>query len=87
MIERCCFEMNKFKEKANVDIIPIGSYDIIWIKMDWLEPQFSILYYHGKTITCLDENMNSIQIKRIPRPMFVRQIFGMQMKKFIRKGC
>ena len=73
MIEGCCFEMNGLYTWVDLDVIPLGLYDIL-IRMDWLESHFSILDCHGKIITCLDENMNLIQIKGIMRPIFVRKI-------------
>ena len=73
MIEGCCFEMNGFQTRANLDIIPLGSYDIL-IGMDLLESHFAILDCHNKTIMCFDEDRKPIQIKDIPRPIYVRQI-------------
>ena len=71
MIKDCCFKMNGFQIGDDLNIIPICSYDIL-IEIDWMELHFFILNCHEKTISCLDENNNSIQIKGVLRPVFVR---------------
>ena len=62
MVENCCFEMNGLQTKANLDVIPLGSYDIL-IGMDWLDSHFAILDCHNKTIASLDEDGNPTQVK------------------------
>jgi len=73
--------MNGLQTKANLDVIPLGSYDIL-IGMDWLDSHFAILDCHNKTIASLDEDGNPTQVKGpevlrfwgqgIPQPIFVR---------------
>ena len=39
---------------ANLNVLPLGSYDIL-IGMDWLEVQIVKLDYYNKTFECMDE--------------------------------
>jgi len=73
MVENNCLEMDGFWTKADLDVIPLGSYDVL-IGMRWMEKHFSILDCHNKTITCQDEDKNTIQIKGIMRLVPIRQV-------------
>ena len=50
-------EINGVKTFADLNIIPLGSYDV-FIGMDWLDAHHAILDCHNKTYTCLDEEGN-----------------------------
>ena len=78
--------MNGMKTFEDLNIIPLGSYDVL-IGMDWLDVHHGVLDFHNKTYTCLDEEGNQVTIKGIPRPVSLRQITALQLKKCIRKGC
>ena len=75
--------MNGLKTFADLNIIPLGSYDVL-IGMDWLDAHHAILDYHNKAYTCLDEEGNQVTIKGIPRPISLRQITALQLKKCLR---
>ena len=55
--------------------------------MDWLEQHRVILNYYDKTFTCLNSDEKPVSVKGIPRKNTVRQIFALQLKRPIRKGC
>ena len=78
-------EVNGVKTFADLNIIPLGSYDVL-IDMDWLDAHHAFLDCHNKTYTCLDEEGNQLTIKEIPRPISLRQITDLQLKKCLRKG-
>ena len=40
-----------------------------------------------KTFTCIDDNGNDIKVRGIPRKVTIRDIFALQMKISVRKGC
>ena len=55
--------------------------------MDYLDAHHANMYCHNKNYTCLDEEGNQVTIKGIPRPISLRQIIALQLKKCLRKGC
>jgi hypothetical protein len=68
-----------------MNIIPLGSYDIL-IGMDWLNQNHVVLDCHNKTFTCLNEGKQSA-VKGIQRPISIREILALQLKKCFKKGC
>ena len=85
-VKVCPLEMNGMKTFEVLNIIPLGSYDVL-IGMDWLDAHHVVLYFHNKTYTCLDEEGNQVTIKGILRPISPRKIIALQLKKCLRKGC
>jgi hypothetical protein len=55
MVRSCSISLNGVHTSMDVNIIPLGSYDIL-IGMDRLDKRHDVLYCHNKTFTCLDEN-------------------------------
>jgi hypothetical protein len=53
-IRSCPINMNGVNTIVDLNIIPLGSYDIL-IGMDWLDMHHVILYFHNKTFACLHE--------------------------------
>ena len=78
--------MDQFETFVNLNILPLGSYDIL-IGMDWLEKHRVVLNCFDKTFTCINNDGKLISVKVIPRKIAVRQIFALQLKRAIRKGC
>ena len=71
---------------VNVNILSLGSYDML-IGMDWIEEHKVLLNSFGKTFTCIDNNLNNIKVKGIPRKVTIIEISALQMKRSVRKGC
>ena len=71
---------------ANLNIMPLGSYDIL-IGMDLLEAHKVKLDCYNKTFECMDEEGNPRVLRGIPKVISVRQISTMQLKKLCRKDC
>ena len=46
-----------------------------------------MLDFLQKSILCMDSKENQVKIQGIPKKFFVRQIYILQAKKCIRKGC
>ena len=70
---------------ANLDILPLGSYDmIIW--MDWLEQHKAVLDCYTKVLIYKDNLGTTRTTQGIPKLVSVRQVLAMQLKKCIRKG-
>jgi hypothetical protein len=79
-------DMNGLSTKAELNILPLGSYDYL-IGMDWLDQHRALLDYCNKEFTCLDEGGNQKIVQGIPRFVVVREISTMQLKKCYIKGC
>jgi hypothetical protein len=77
--------MNGTNTKAYLNIIPLGYYDCL-IGMDWIENHFVVLDSYKKVCTCLDEEGNPRALQGIPRPLSVREISALQLKRIFRKG-
>ena len=56
-VKMCPLEMNGLKTFADLNIIPLGSYDVL-IGMYWLDAHHAILDCHDKNYNCLDEEGN-----------------------------
>ena len=82
----CEFNMNGFKMQDNINILPLGSYDML-IGMDWVEKHRVIFNCYDKTLSCIDKESNTILVKWIPSKTIIREISTLQMKRFFRKGC
>jgi len=84
-VKECEFFMNDFKTQVDLNILPLGSYDLL-IGMDWLKKHSIILNCYDKTFSCLDNEGNKVIVKGIPRKVSVLEISALQMNKFVRKG-
>jgi hypothetical protein len=73
MVRVCCISINGVNTNANLNIIPLGSYDIL-TGMDWLDKCHVILYFHRKTFTCLDGDGKQSTVKGVPIPISIRDI-------------
>eukprot|EP00253_Pinus_taeda_P020306 PITA_20306 len=71
---------------ANLNILPLGSYDIL-IGMDWLEIHWSLVDCKTKIIYYRDQQGNNKEMQGIQRPVQVRPITANQLVKCVRKGC
>lgn len=78
--------MSGLNTVADLNIIPLGSYHVL-IGMEWLESHHFVLDCYGKTITCLTDGGQQVLVKGIPKPISLRQITTLQLKRCIRKGC
>ena len=79
-----CF--NNLDTSVNLNILPLGSYDI-FIGMDWLESHKDVIDYLHKKFSSVDEEDKYHTMNEIYRPLSTRKISELQCKKCIRKGC
>jgi hypothetical protein len=86
MVRGCSISLNRVNTNVDLNIIPLGSYDIL-IGMDWLDKHHDVLDCHNKTFTCLDEEGKQSTVKGVPRPISIRDISSLQLKRCFRKGC
>jgi hypothetical protein len=80
------FNLDGQNIKTNLNILPLGSYDMI-IRMDWLERHKAVLDCYTKTLNYKDDCDTTRTTQGIPKPVSVRQVTTMQFKKCMRKGC
>ena len=85
-IAGCEVELQGHKTRINLNILPLGSYDMI-IGMDWLERNKVVLNYLSNTFTYIVEDQMLRTVKCILKLASVRQISAMELKKCIKKGC
>ena len=86
IVKECEVNLNGFLTKVNLNILPLGSYDVL-ISMDWLEQHHVMLDCLHKSILCTDSQGNQVKVQGIPKKVSIRQIFALQAKKCVRKGC
>ena len=77
--------MSGLKTHADLNILPLGSYDLL-IGMYWLEKHRVILNYYDKTFSCLDDKGNTIVVNGISKKVSIREISSLQTKRSMRKG-
>eukprot|EP00253_Pinus_taeda_P017231 PITA_17231 len=85
-INDCSFTIADQPITADLNILPLGSYDIL-IGMDWLEKHWSLVDCKTKVIYYRDQQGNSKEMQGIRRPVQVRPITANQLVKCVRKGC
>eukprot|EP00253_Pinus_taeda_P031533 PITA_31533 len=84
-INDCSFTIADQPITADLNIIPLGSYDIL-IGKDWLEKHSSIVDCKTKIIYYRDQQGNNKEMQGIKRPVQVRLITANQLVKCVRKG-
>jgi hypothetical protein len=86
VVERCPLEMNGLFTWENLNIFPLGSYDVL-IGMDWLEAHQVKLDCYNKTFDCIDEDGNPRIVRGIPKEILLGIFHPCKLKKCFRKGC
>ena len=85
-VEDCKVDLGVCLTKLKVYFMALGTYKLV-IGMDWLESHRAWVDCSGKTILCLNDVGETIQIQGIKRKLSFRFISAMQMKWCLRKGC
>ena len=85
MVKSCSISINDVNTSVHLNIIPLGYYDIL-IGMDWQDKHHVVLDFHSKTFTCLDEEGKHSTVKGVPRPISIRDILTLHLKRCFRKG-
>jgi len=86
LVRNCSLDLNGLKTVADLNILPLGSYHVL-VRMDWLEPHRVVLDCYGKTITCLSDKEQQVEVKGIPRPISLKKITALQLKRCLGKRC
>jgi hypothetical protein len=80
------FSLDGKNIKKNLNILPLGSYDVI-IRMDCLEKNKEVMDCYTKTLNYKEYYDTTRTTQGIPKPISVRKFTSMQFKKCMRKGC
>jgi hypothetical protein len=76
----------EFSNQAPLNVLPLGSYDLL-IGMDWLATHKAKLDCYNKTLECVSKEGKRITLQGIRKPVSMRQISALQMRKYCKKGC
>lgn len=71
MVERRPLELNGLFPWENLNIFPLGSYDVL-ISMNWLESYDIKLDCYNKAFDCFNEDGNSKTMRGIPMEISIR---------------
>ena len=89
-VEQCLscseLELPTFHTQVNLYVAQLGSYDVI-LGINWLTEHKAIVNCKDKLVECLDDFGNLVIVNEIKRPIVLRHISAMQLKKAKRKGC
>jgi hypothetical protein len=86
VIPACQLRLGEFPTQATLNVSPLGSYNLL-IGMDWLATHKAKLDSYHKTLECVSKERKRITLQGIRKPVSVRQISALQMRKYCRKGC
>jgi hypothetical protein len=86
VIPSCQLMLGEFPTQATLNVLPLGSYDLL-IGMDWLATHKARLDCYHKTLECVSKEGKRITLQGIRKLVSVRQISALQMRKYFRKGC
>ena len=70
LVEKCPLVMNGLITCVDINVLPLGSYDVL-IGMDWLEAHRVKLEYYNKNFECMNEEGNPVVVKVIPKVILV----------------
>ena len=85
-ISDCVFNLGGQNTKINLNILLLGSYDII-IGMVWLERHKAVLDCYEKSLKYKEENNTIRIVQGIQKTVSIRKFSAMQFKNFMSKGC
>jgi hypothetical protein len=86
VIEAYPFEISELSMRVSLNILPLGSYDLL-LDMDWLVSHKEKLNCYEKTLEGKDEEGNARTLQGIRKTISIRKILALQLKKFSQKWC
>ena len=85
-IVNCEISIQDHVTRINLNVLPRGSYDMI-IGMDWLEKCNVLLNCFDKTFTYVAEDKIVRKVIGFSKPVSLKQIYSLQLRKCLRKLC
>ncbi|XP_059075290.1 uncharacterized protein LOC131875236 [Cryptomeria japonica] len=86
LVHSCPLVLGDLHTSVDLCIMPLRSYDVV-LGMDWLGSHQAHIDCRSKRVHCVDDSERSVEIVGIHRPISLRMISAMQMKRCARKGC
>ncbi|KAH9296682.1 hypothetical protein KI387_044262 [Taxus chinensis] len=86
LVKECVVDLGSFTTSSDLRILPLGSYGVI-LGMDWLSAHRARMDCYHKTISCVDDLGVESVIVGVRRPVSIRTISAMQLKRCVRWGC
>jgi hypothetical protein len=85
VLPACKFIVNGIVTQKTINILPLGSYDM-FLGMELLATHKAKLDCYNKTLDCEYEEGEKRTLHGIQKPISMRQISSLQVKKYCRKG-
>ena len=86
MVRSCPIQIGDMFTVSDLRITPLGSYDVV-LGMDWLYAHSAKMDCRQKRVECVDDVGISREILGVKRPISLRMISAMQLRRCMRKGC
>jgi len=86
LVRACVFELNHIPIAAHLNVIPLGSYSVLF-NMDGLYLHKTKVYCYDKAIKRLDDNEEKRILQGKKNPTSVRMVTTMHAKHSCRKWC
>ncbi|GLJ46238.1 hypothetical protein SUGI_0974250 [Cryptomeria japonica] len=86
LVLKCPLVLGDCQTFVDLCVIYLGSYDVV-LGMDWLGSHQVQIDCRGKRVQWKDDSGKSVEIVSIQRPISLRMISTMQMKRCVCKGC
>ena len=84
-LPKATVNLNGYQTEMNLNTFPLGSYDVL-VGMDWLEKHKAIGNFLDKTIQCIDGERIPVIVKGKLRPISIRKISALQLKRTTTKA-
>jgi hypothetical protein len=85
VIETYQFEIDGLCVRVSLNILPLGSYDVL-LCMDWITSHKEKLICYEKNLECEDEEGDVRVLEGILKLVSVKKILTLQLNNFIWKG-
>ena len=86
VVEKCPLMLNGLPIKADLNVLPLGSYDIL-IGMGWLEVHRAKLDCYNKILECIDDEGRPQLVKVMLKKVSLRKIAALQLRRYLKKNC
>ncbi len=80
MVRSCQMQIGDMSTWTDLCITPLGSYDVV-LGMDWLYAHSTKMDFRQKRVECVDDDGISREIFRVKRPVSLRIISAMQLRR------
>ena len=86
MVHSFLIQIGGMSTMTDLRITPLGSYDVV-LGMDWLYAHNAKMDCRQKRVECVDDDGISRVILGVKRPISLRMISAMQLRRCMQKGC